>query len=367
MRKATTLETGKIITMIILLMGTCISASAQSPYAMFGDNSKMLEAKSEPVNSIYRVLIKTDEENRYFADFDFKKGIATLSDMAGNIVLQDSISENAKAMFTTIDPMAENYYHLSPYAYCANNPTRFKDPTGMIIEEGSLAEWDRQKALIESERNRLESSINRLLTKAELKGWSSEKLSAKIGNRLERVENLNSSIGTMGVLENSSQVYSLAHANGIGGLSFDSNTAIISINFAGTANFVHEMTHAGQFESGDIAFMGSGTALQDIYDEVAAYKAQFAYDPSSISMLTSTSCANSFGTITPLWVQGLQYGTGNTIYAPGGMANTGIVPVNINATRDVLIQAYPWNAAYFQTLPIGYSVQNQHGLYYKRK
>lgn len=35
--------------MIILLMSICIKASAQSPYAMFGDNSKMLEAKSEPV------------------------------------------------------------------------------------------------------------------------------------------------------------------------------------------------------------------------------------------------------------------------------------------------------------------------------
>ncbi|MCD7936766.1 MAG: RHS repeat-associated core domain-containing protein [Tannerellaceae bacterium] len=37
--------------------------------------------------------------------------------------------------FTTIDPMAEQYYHLSPYAYCANNPLRFTDPTGMWIED----------------------------------------------------------------------------------------------------------------------------------------------------------------------------------------------------------------------------------------
>ena len=130
MRKATTLETRKIITMIILLMCTWIKASAQSPYAMFGDNSNMLEAKSEPVKSIYRVQIKTDNENRYFADFDFEKGIATLSDMAGNIVLQDSISENAKAMFTTIDPLCEKYYHLSPYSYCGENPVNAIDPDG---------------------------------------------------------------------------------------------------------------------------------------------------------------------------------------------------------------------------------------------
>jgi RHS repeat-associated core domain len=32
----------------------------------------------------------------------------------------------------TVDPMGENYYSFSPYVYCANNPVRFIDPTGMF-------------------------------------------------------------------------------------------------------------------------------------------------------------------------------------------------------------------------------------------
>ena len=32
--------------------------------------------------------------------------------------------------FTSVDPMAEKYPHLSPYAYCAGNPVMFIDPTG---------------------------------------------------------------------------------------------------------------------------------------------------------------------------------------------------------------------------------------------
>jgi RHS repeat-associated protein len=32
--------------------------------------------------------------------------------------------------FTTIDPLAEKYYSISPYAYCANNPMIFIDPSG---------------------------------------------------------------------------------------------------------------------------------------------------------------------------------------------------------------------------------------------
>jgi RHS repeat-associated protein len=44
--------------------------------------------------------------------------------------------------FTTMDPLAEKYYNISPYAYCANNPVNAIDPTGMdhyrLNENGTL-------------------------------------------------------------------------------------------------------------------------------------------------------------------------------------------------------------------------------------
>lgn len=137
MRKVNPLEPQKIITMIILLMSTCIKVSAQSPYAMFGDNSKMLEAKRESVPSIYRVGVQSTNGVNLYADFDMNKGLATLYDAEGNILRQDSIGENTKAMFTTIDPHAESYYHLSPYSYCGGNPVNRIDPTGMDWVEGA--------------------------------------------------------------------------------------------------------------------------------------------------------------------------------------------------------------------------------------
>lgn len=107
-----------------------------------------------------------------------------------------------------------------------------------------------------------------------------------------------------------------------------------------------------------------GTTLaQDVYDEVSAYKAQFAYDPSSVSGLPSTSVANSFGTITPSWLQGL---AGGTLYAPGGTANTGIGPLNINSTRADFINAYPSNPD-MKTLPAGFILKTSYpNIYYKK-
>jgi RHS repeat-associated protein len=44
--------------------------------------------------------------------------------------------------FTTMDPLCEKYYGISPYAYCANNPVNLVDPDGLTdwraIGKGSL-------------------------------------------------------------------------------------------------------------------------------------------------------------------------------------------------------------------------------------
>lgn len=43
--------------------------------------------------------------------------------------------------FTTIDPMAEKYYSISPYAYCANNPIKYIDPHGNDVHPADSAAY----------------------------------------------------------------------------------------------------------------------------------------------------------------------------------------------------------------------------------
>lgn len=47
---------------------------------------------------------------------------------------------------TTIDPMAENYYHISPYAWCGNNPANVVDVHGMdtvkITYNQEIGSWN---------------------------------------------------------------------------------------------------------------------------------------------------------------------------------------------------------------------------------
>ena len=118
MRKVNPLEPQKIITMMIFLMSICTKVYAQSPYAMFGDNSKMLEAKRESVPSIYRVGVQSTNGVNLYADFDMNKGLATLYDTEGNILRQDSIGENTKAInFTYGNQKNSNIVNCSIYSF----------------------------------------------------------------------------------------------------------------------------------------------------------------------------------------------------------------------------------------------------------
>ena len=224
---------------------------------------------------------------------------------------------------------------------------QFTDPTGMVIDSTYIEQWNNERQSILSQ------------------------LSTLISNNVDgvndaRIASLQGTLGTMRLGEKSSQLYKLGGIDGnLGGVVYDPNSLAVVINYGNTANFVHEVTHVGQFERGEIAFSSQGgTLAADVFDEITAYKSQYNYDPSSVSELPSTSIISNINDITSSWVQGLD---GGTVYVPGGRANTGISPLNINSTKYDFIKSHGTHGIQgFKNMIIGVPLRNYSGVYYKK-
>ena len=270
--------------------------------------------------------------------------------------------------FNKMDRFSEKYYSLSTYSYAGNNPIVFVDIQGDSISAGSQSKFDRLQRKVERVRDRQQRKADRINSKADRKGWTDAQRASELGDTQSRIASLNGTVNNLNNLESSTQFYRLESGSGeLGGTTYDTTTGEIVISYGSSSNFVHESTHAGQFEAGDIAFSSANGAslLQDLGDEASAYSAQYAFKPKSVSGLTSTLSINSISDITNAWVQGIQTSTGATPYGLGGIANTGITPINMNSTRADLVRAYPGNSA-ISNFPVNLNLRTQPTIYFKR-
>ena len=80
----------------------------------------------------------TDASNRW--RYSGKEEQKTLNSSLPLIDYGARMYDPTIARWLSVDPMAEKYYPLSPYVYCAGNPLKFIDPTGMKWEDPIQAE-----------------------------------------------------------------------------------------------------------------------------------------------------------------------------------------------------------------------------------
>ena len=121
----------RITISILFIISLFISElKAQNPFEKYGYHVK--------------VLTMTNGKFNEFFDLD---SIQQVGDVLINIhtmkvigfAKQDTINPRPDAQlisrWISPDPLAEKYYHISPYAYVANNPIALIDPNGMEIKD----------------------------------------------------------------------------------------------------------------------------------------------------------------------------------------------------------------------------------------
>jgi RHS repeat-associated protein len=81
----------------------------------------------------------------------------------------------------TVDPMADSYYSVSPYAYCADNPVRFIDPNGMFFDDYFINENEKRIAI-----HKQPGKIDRIFDKDNPEGLEVEKGSFDLEEYLEK-------------------------------------------------------------------------------------------------------------------------------------------------------------------------------------
>jgi RHS repeat-associated protein len=93
--------------------------------------------------------------------------------------------------FTTVDPLAEKYYSVSPYAYCAGNPVLFIDP------DGKSTHLNRLGYIVQEE----DDGDDGVYTHNDLSNWDNKSKLHKSGDGI-------SNIGNIGETLNIDEIYS---------------------------------------------------------------------------------------------------------------------------------------------------------------
>lgn len=221
-------------------------------------------------------------------------------------------------------------------------------------------EWASHKELIINKRD----SLYNVLTAREKVHRCKHRNGREITLLKDRLAVLDKVMHIINMLEKSDEEYILRPAhNAEGSLSYDTHKKCIVLTVGSTANFIHEIIHAAQYEAGEIIFDAAldKSYLQDLYDEVEAYQAQFAYDPASVAALTSGSVARSPEQITTQWVADLQSPDGGKIYEEHSR-----IRVNIHSPKATLLLAYPQFENQLKYLADNWTMKEAPGIIYKR-
>ena len=174
------------------------------------------------------------------------------------------------------------YIGISPYAFTANNPLRFREVDGRYFEEGSKSEKQANKIERQAEKqaNKFERQANNL----EAKGKSTGDLRDRAGELRQSAQDVRdmrndqSTEYKYGKLDSKeSKALGLEGPSTLStGTNAKGDGVVTMFTEKNMGNKIHETRHGGQNARGEFNVLtGAGYGVAD---EVSAYRAQFSWD-----------------------------------------------------------------------------------------
>jgi RHS repeat-associated protein len=198
-------------------------------------------------------------------------------------------------VFISRDPLFEKYPTLSPYSYCANNPVKYIDPTGMIIDPAG----EEEENAYNDYKNTVNNKIQYWQNKIEKRQYrlDNAKTDIQIKFRTKRLESAKKNLSTytdiqneLSEMEQSPIVFKIRMGENLltpaptgGNINYNVENDEININVGISQIFntmqilSHELVHGYQYLNCDLDFDKSGLTgglLYDQTDEIAAYTRQ---------------------------------------------------------------------------------------------
>ncbi len=120
-----------IITFLVLVfisLGAICENRAESPYAVFGDSTPVLDHEDTDLFKPWTITISIADS--LYAVATIYEDTLTIFDLQGNVIAMQPIKPFEYAAYTSADPLEQQTPWISPYSFCGGNPVTYIDPSG---------------------------------------------------------------------------------------------------------------------------------------------------------------------------------------------------------------------------------------------